>query len=179
MTLPPDRETDTALIGRAAGGDRGAFSVLVARHENRLRSFLAQLAGPALGDELAQESFLKAWQSAAHFRGNAQFSSWLCSIGWRCFMDHLRRERSEARKKEALPAGTEEGEAPMGEARLDLARALSRLEPVERAALVLCEGQGWSHGDAADILRLPLGTLKGTVARAKRKCRAMLTGEPK
>ena len=53
---------------------------------------------------------------------------------------------------------------------------LSRLDERERAALVLCEGHGWTHGEAAVLLAMPLGTLKSTVARAKEKCRAMWEG---
>ena len=171
---PLDRESDLALCERAGDGDRRAFGVLVARHEKRLRGFLAHIAGVQLADELAQESFIKAWRSTRSFRGNAKFSSWICSIGWRCFLDHARRGRSEARRRDAAPVPAREHEAAP-DVKLDLAHALSLLEPLERAALVLCEGHGWSHGEAAEILRLPLGTLKGTVARAKRKCRAVLT----
>lgn len=172
--MTSEREADAVLCRRAAGGDRGAYRLLVETHERRLRAFLAQLAGPDLGDELAQETFLKAWQSLHGFRGESKFSSWLCAIGWRLFVDHRRRERSEGRKRDAAAAMAETAVAPAGGERLDLARALARLEPVERAALVLCEGHGWSHGEAAEILRIPLGTLKGTVARAKRKCREHL-----
>lgn len=143
-------------------------------HEKRLRAFLAHVAGPDLADDLAQEAFLKAWQSLHVFRGDSKFSSWLCAIGWRLFVDHRRRERSEGRKRAAAADLAETVAAPTAGERLDLARALERLDPVERAALVLCEGHGWSHGEAAEILRIPLGTLKGTVRRAKLKCREHL-----
>lgn len=173
--MPPEREPDEVLCRRAAGGDRGAFRLLVETHERRLRAFLAQLGGSDLGDEVAQETFLKAWQSLPGFRGEAKFSSWLCAIGWRLFVDHRRRHRSEERKLEAAGHLADPVAAPATGERLDLARALARLDPVERAALVLCEGHGWSHGEAAEILRIPLGTLKGTVRRAKQKCREHLT----
>jgi RNA polymerase sigma-70 factor (ECF subfamily) len=172
--MPPQREPDEVLCRRAAGGDKGAFRLLVETHERRLRAFLAQLGGADLGDELAQETFIKAWQSLPGFRGEAKFSSWLCGIGWRLFLDHRRRQRSDARKLEAAGQLAESVAAPATAERLDLERALAALEPVERAALVLCEGHGWSHGEAAEILRMPLGTLKGTVRRAKQKCREHL-----
>ena len=175
--MPPGRDEDAHLCQRAAGGDRQAFRELVARHENRLRAFLARLAGPELADELAQQSFVKAWQGLRQFRGEARFASWLCAIGWRCYADHVRTERAEARKREAAAFAAEQAEQPRGDARLDLDRALSTLEPVERAALILCDGHGWSHVEAARILGVPLGTLKGNAARAKRKCRAILIGE--
>jgi RNA polymerase sigma-70 factor (ECF subfamily) len=173
--LPREPEPDEVLCRRAARGDKGAFRLLVETHERRLRAFLAQLAGADVGDELAQETFLKAWQSLPAFRGEAKFSSWLCAIGWRLFVDHIRRQRSEARKREAVGQLAETAEAAESGERLDLERALALLEPVERAALVLCEGHGWSHGEAAGILQLPLGTLKGIVRRAKQKCREHLT----
>ena len=176
-TLLPGCDSDAALCRRAAGGDRSAFGELVERHENRLRAFLTHLAGADLGDELAQESFVKAWQSAGQYRGQAQYGSWLCSIGWRCFIDRIRSERSETLKREASALATELLDHGTQDRNLDLQRALARLDPVERAALILCDGHGWSHSEAATILRVPLGTLKTVVARAKRKCREMLMAE--
>jgi RNA polymerase sigma-70 factor (ECF subfamily) len=173
-TLPPERDPDLVLCRRAAGGDRGAFALLVSAHGNRLRSFLAHVAGADLADELAQAAFVKAWQALSRFRGDALFSSWLCGIGWRCFIDHARRERSEARRRAGAASLGDPVEPPSQADRIDLQRALDRLDAVERAALVLCEGHGWSHSEAAAILRLPLGTLKGTVQRARRKCRDFL-----
>ena len=175
--MPLERDEEARLCLRAAGGDRRAFSALVAGHEKRLRAFLGRLAGPDLGDELAQQSFVKAWQGLRRFRGESRFGSWLCAIGWRCYSDHLRAERSETRKRESSQFGADAVEHFSGDARLDLDRALETLEPVERAALILCDGHGWSHAEAADILGIPLGTLKGSAARAKRKCRAVLIGE--
>jgi RNA polymerase sigma-70 factor (ECF subfamily) len=173
--MPPQRDADELLCRRAAAGDKGAFRLLVETHERRLRAFLGQLGGADLGDELAQETFIKAWQSLPAFRGEAKFSSWLCGIGWRLFLDHGRRRRSEERKLEAAGQLADSVAIPATAERLDLARALAALDPVERAALVLCEGHGWSHAEAAEILRMPLGTLKGTVRRAKQKCREHLT----
>ncbi len=53
---------------------------------------------------------------------------------------------------------------------------LARLNDKERASLILCEGHGWTHQEAAELLGLPLGTLKSTVARAKSRCREMWSG---
>ena len=69
--MPAEREADEVLCRRAAGGDRDAFRLLVETHERRLRAFLARLGGADLGDELAQEAFLTAWQSLPGFRGEA------------------------------------------------------------------------------------------------------------
>ena len=175
--MPADRDCDAALCARAAAGDRRAFGALVARHENRLRAFLAHVAGADLGDELAQESFVKAWLSIGRFRGQSKFSSWVCAIGWRCFLDHARESRGEARRRAAAGLVAEHVQQPAGDQMLDLSRALALLDPMERAALVLCEGHGWTHVEAAAILQVPLGTLKTRVMRAKQKCRTILSGE--
>jgi RNA polymerase sigma-70 factor (ECF subfamily) len=173
--VPAERDGDVELCAAAAAGDRRAFGSLVARHERRLRAFLTHLAGADLADELAQETFIRAWRAAGQFRGQSQYASWLCSIGWRCFVDETRRRRSETRKRDAFAAVADRSQAAPAHAGVDLSRVLAALEPVERAALVLCDGHGWSHSEAAAILRIPLGTLKGVVARAKQKCRTMLT----
>ena len=65
------------------------------------------------------------------------------------------------------------GDAPADEVQ-DM---LSRLSDSERASLVLCDGHGWSHVEAAELLGMPLGTLKSTVARAKEKCRRMWSAD--
>ena len=109
-TLPPERDPDTVLCRRAAL--KAHSRLLVETHERRLRAFLKQLAGPDLANELAQEAFLKAWQSLHGFREEAKFSSWLCAIGWRLFVDHKRREKSEGRKRAAAAELAEREQAP-------------------------------------------------------------------
>ena len=164
--MAPHNEEDLALSRRAAAGDRAAFAMLVEKHERPLRSFLARAAGPDLADDIAQEAFLKAWRAAGQYDGRARYSTWLTRIAWRCRIDALRTERSSLSEPPA-PA-----QFPAGE----VDDMLARLSESERASLVLCDGHGWTHAEAAELLGLPLGTLKSTVARAKTKCRAMWEG---
>lgn len=145
------------------------------RHEARLRAFIGRLAGPAIGDELAQEAFLRAWTHARDYRGEGRYASWLTGIGWRLFLDHHKREARRQRLTLAAPEASEHDTRDPG-ARLDLERLLAQLDPRECAALILCDGHGWSHSEAADILAIPLGTLKSLVARAKAKLQAHIEG---
>jgi RNA polymerase sigma-70 factor (ECF subfamily) len=161
-----DNEEDLALSRRAARGDGAAFAMLVEKHERPLRSFLLRTVGPDLADDVAQDAFLNAWRGAGQYDGRARYSTWLTRIAWRCRLDRLRKER----KPEAIE---DAGYAP---ASLEIDDMLARLSESERAALVLCDGHGWTHPEAAELLGLPLGTLKSTVARAKAKCRAMWLG---
>lgn len=166
--MAPDNEEDLALSRRAAGGDSAAFAMLVEKHEAALRSFLVRL-GASDADDIAQEAFLRAWRFAASYDGRARYSTWLTRIAWRCRIDAARRQRPE----EAAPAEPVEH----GGSSIEIEDMLARLSESERAALVLCEGQGWTHAEAAELLGVPLGTLKSLVARAKAKCRAMWNGD--
>jgi len=161
--VPQGNEEDLALSRRAARGDHLAFSLLVEKYEAPLRSFLARMGAGELADDIAQEAFLKAWRAAGQYDGRARYSTWLTRIAWRCRLDQLRRRRPVEQDEERGDAGQSDEVQDM----------LSRLSDGERAALVLCEGHGWTHNEAAELLSVPLGTLKSTVARAKTKCREM------
>lgn len=142
--------------------------MLVEKHELPLRAFLTRMAGPNMADDIAQEAFLKAWRAAGQYDGRARYSTWLTRIAWRCRIDALRKDTAVE-----IPEPVAQHEAASSG---ELEDMLSRLTQSERAALVLCEGHGWTHAEAAELLGLPLGTLKSTVARAKTKCRAMWEG---
>jgi DNA-directed RNA polymerase specialized sigma24 family protein len=91
----PVSNDEFALSSQAARGDRHAFAVLVRRNEARVRSFLTRLAGVHLADDLAQETFLRAWRNAGRFRGSGSYVGWLLSIAWRVFLDAHKRHRTE------------------------------------------------------------------------------------
>jgi RNA polymerase sigma factor (sigma-70 family) len=166
--VAPDNEEDLELSRRAAAGDSAAFAMLVGKYERPLRSFLARM-GTDDADDIAQEAFLRAWRFAGGYDGRARYSTWLTRIAWRCRVDALRKHR---------PADAQTGEpVQQGGFAMDVGDMLARLSERERAALVLCDGHGWSHAEAAELLDVPLGTLKSLVARAKAKCRAMWSGD--
>lgn len=127
----------------------------------------------ATADDIAQETFLRAWRRAAQFDGRGSYAAWLRAIGWRIFLDRHRQDASRDRAANASAAESEAADAGI-EARIDAATLLAALDPVERACLILCLGEGRSHREAAATLAMPLGSLKTRLARAVRKCRAML-----
>jgi RNA polymerase sigma-70 factor (ECF subfamily) len=166
--------TDNTLAQLAAAGDSAAFGTLVRIHQSKVRGFLRRLTrgDVALADDLAQETFLEAHRKVAQYRGEGSFGSWLCGIAWSRFLMERRK-----RKEEPLEAQPETASADAGPsiiARLDLERAMARLGAEERAALTLCYALGHSHGEAAEILSLPLGTVKSHVLRGREKLKAML-----
>lgn len=154
---------DSELARRAAAGDAAAFAALVRANEAAVRRFLRRLAGES-GDDLAQETFLKAWRLAGDYRGEGRYRAWLMRIAWTTFLGAHRAGRRRA----AREAGAPPPQAPAHpDLAIDLERVLASLGERERAAALLCFGEGCSHAEAAEIMRLPLGTLKSIVARAR------------
>jgi RNA polymerase sigma factor (sigma-70 family) len=170
--------TDADLIARVLSrADKNAFGELVRRYQSPIRSFLTRMTrgDSHLADDLAQETFLKAWQKLADFRGEARFSSWLFGIALNEFRNAARR-RKELRWAEVDEIPPEElATAPDTHLSLDLTEALKRLNFNERAAVLLCCQNGLSHEQAARVLEWPLGTVKTNVLRGKEKLRKYLS----
>lgn len=166
--------THEELARRAARGDSAAFSALVREHQSKIRGFLRRLTrgDAALADDLAQETFFEAWRKIAQYRAEGSFSSWLCGIAWSRFLMNRRKRREEP--LEDADNNISFDPAPAHAAKLDLEKAMARLAAPERAALTLCYALGHSHGEAAEILELPLGTVKSHVLRGREKLQAML-----
>jgi RNA polymerase sigma-70 factor (ECF subfamily) len=115
---------------------------------------------------VAQEAFVKAWRAIHQYDGRARFKTWLTRIAWRCFLDQRRLPKSPS--ADLMETSPEFG--------IQLRSLLEALPPRERAVLILCDGHGWTHAEAAEMLEIPLGTLKSTALRAKARARALWTG---
>jgi len=166
--------TDTILVQRARSGDAAAFGTLVRQQQSKVRGFLRRLtrADAALADDLAQETFLEAHRKIDQFRGEGSFGAWLCGIAWSRFLMERRKRKEEPLEAPDETASIDTTSASL--ARLDLEKAMAQLAPAERAALTLCYAFGHSHGEAAEILDLPLGTVKSHVLRGREKLKALL-----
>ena len=142
------------------------------QRQSPLRGFLRRLTrgDHALADDLAQETFFEAWRKIEQFRGEGTFASWLARIAYRRYLMWARRRKLEPLDEDADIADA--GAAP--DQRLDLEKAMARLSLPERAALTLCYAQEYTNEEAADILEMPLGTLKSHVARGREKLRKLL-----
>ena len=171
--------TDADLIARVlAHEDHNAFGELVRRNQSPVRGFLTRMTrGDAhLADDLAQETFLKAWQKLQTFRGGAKFSTWLFGIAVNEFRGAARKRKELLLEEmEAVTVGPEPSAATDSALRLDLTAALKRLNSEERAAIVLCCQNGLSHEEAAQVLDCPLGTVKTNILRGKEKLKRWLS----
>jgi RNA polymerase sigma-70 factor (ECF subfamily) len=167
---------DQALVLRVlAGHDRRAFEHLLRRHQGMVRAQLRRLlhGDAALADDLAQETFLLAWRKLHQFRGDASFSTWLYRIAYCCFLQARRKKPWAAEETCDDEAGQPQLLHP-GNMRLDIERALQRLSAAEQTVLLHCVQLGLSHGEAAYVLAMPLGTVKAHATRGKAKLRALL-----
>jgi RNA polymerase sigma-70 factor (ECF subfamily) len=164
---------DVELSAHAATGERRAFGELVRRHGSAVRGLLRRMgAAPSVADDVAQDAFLAAFERIAEFRGEGTFAGWVKRIAARLYLRRLQRERRLGE------LGAETGDDPelLGDAdsRLDLDDGLRRLGAAERLCVSLCFGAGMSHGEAAEALNLPLGTVKSHLKRGLDKLRARL-----
>jgi len=161
----------------AQQGDRRAFARLVRAHQSRVRLQLRRLAqgDAALADDLAQETFVQAWLHLVEFRGDARLATWLHRIALTRFLQHVRRPQLPQEWNETDPAD-EPGHDPRPAEGLgrDVERALQALSEIQRLAVVHCFHLDLSHGEAAQVLGLPLGTLKSHLDRAKTRLRELL-----
>jgi RNA polymerase sigma-70 factor (ECF subfamily) len=165
---------DVELCAYAAAGERRAFGELARRHGSSLRQLLRRMgAQPAEADDVAQDALLAAFERIAEFRGEGTFAGWVKRIAARQYLRRIQRDKRLAVyvAEEGRDEPEEVGDA---EHRLDLDEALKALSPPERICVSMCYGAGLSHGEAAEALNLPLGTVKSHVKRGLEKLRTRL-----
>jgi RNA polymerase sigma-70 factor (ECF subfamily) len=168
---------DEELLRRHVAGDPDAFATLVGRHRDRLWAVaLRTMRNPEDAADALQDAYIAAFRRAGSFRGDARVTTWLHRVVVNACLDRLRALRS--RTAEPLPEDLdraarfgEPAEDPIeaGQQRADVTAALGRLNPDQRAALVLVDMQGYSVEEAATILRCAPGTVKSRCARGRAK----------
>lgn len=171
------------LIARAiTEDDRGAFGLLVQRHQSGVRHFLRHLtrSDAALADDLAQETFVQAWRGLVRFRGGSAFSTWLLGIAHNHWRNAQRRSRRRSTLEESRPGeATVPATTVQSDLHHDLTAALEHLDAYERLALHPNDQEGLSHSEIAALLNWPVGTVKTHLAREKARLRQLLAvGNP-
>ena len=162
--------SDEELVAQVvAAGDTAAFETLVLRHQSKVRNWLRQLTrDPARADDLAQDTFIRAWQRLRTFQGRGRFASWVMKIAFNCFLQAYRRP--DYGPAVEMPERHGDVVVPFLESP-DVEKMLAMLAPDERHVMILCYAHGMSHGDVSEVLDLPLGTVKSHAQRAKAKIR--------
>lgn len=164
--------TDAQLVVHALAGSQPAFQEIVRRYQRPVHNLTLRIVrDPALAEDLAQETFLKAFRSLGSFDTARRFSSWILRIAHNGALDALRRRRGDvvfedAGEGPAVPPPPDPVEtAALGEA---LTAALDALRPEFRAAVVLRYQQGCSYDEIAAVMGIPEGTAKTFVHRARK-----------
>ncbi len=171
-------EGDDVLVRLCQKGDTQSFRVLYRRHSPRIRSILYQLCEPSCLDDMVQEVFLRAWKGLPKFRQRASFSTWLYRIAWNVASDQRQAATSRRTQLQTISEKTPtHQEAPdlMELHYKDLVqRGLESLSFEHRTIMVLHDLEGVPQKEVADILEIPLGTVKSRLFHARASMRQFL-----
>lgn len=166
-------DADTALIERYLRGDVDAFNDLMRAHEDRVFAVcLRMLRDREAALDATQETFVTVFRKVDRFAGHSAFSTWLYRVAVNTCYDQARR--SGRRATEPLPEGNDPADdhaqaaLESAELRPDLEAALAGLPAEFRSAVVLCDAEGLSLQTVAEILGVPVGTVKSRVFRGRR-----------
>ena len=184
-----ERNEELELLSRAKKGDRDAFSALMVSVQDTVYRFLLRMTEneeDAL--DLSQETFLQAYTELSRFRGDCRFSSWVCRIAYNKCIDLMRKQKR--RPTEPMTQLTTDGEETETEfpdlryepqtelERRELRRvlrdAVASLPEDQRKVLELREYGDLSYEDIAAILKLPVGTVRSRLARARERAAKLL-----
>lgn len=160
-------------------GNQRAFALLVNRHQSGLRASLRQWCqNDALADDLAQETFLKAFRKLETFQSNAKLSTWLYRIAYNTFLDYKKIKKNTFQDTfgdidDVQTAHA--GEMEQYHQSRDLNNAMAQLPEAQRQSIDLCYTQGFSHSEAADVMQCPVGSVKSHIQRAKQKLKSVLS----
>ena len=179
------REQEREIIDRVLSGDTEAFEALVLEHQNKVYSLALRMVGNEEdARDMAQEAFIRAFNSLTGFRGDSKFSVWLYRLTSNICIDFL---RSRAKKRTVSMTWTDEEGEDAGEleipdetwsperelerrmTRESVRRGLDSLSPPYREILVLREINGLSYDEIASVLGIEEGTVKSRIFRARKK----------
>src|ERR1043166_3980523 len=180
---------DTDLVVRALSGREDGFEELVRRYQRPIVAYVYRMVGDydaAL--DLAQEVFIKVYNSLGRYRPEFKFSTWIYRIAHNAAIDHLRRvgatrtDDPEAEgeggrtfeKPFASATPSPEQETERGERRAEIEEVVCQLQPAYRELIVLRHSHDLSYADIAEVTAPPLGTVKNRIFRAREAMRELL-----
>ena len=185
--------TDQDVVLRARAGQEAAYRELIRRYERPVFALLFRMVRDReLAEDLAQETFVKALNAIESYRPEFKFSSWIFKIANNAAIDHLRRreldtlsldgsphaETPEAMQATALQIGARQ-ESPLDTVEAKelggaIEEAIGALRPEYRSCILLRHVEGRAYEEIAEILNLPLGTVKTYIHRARNELRQSL-----
>ena len=191
MTIPTDppaasTDSDLMLVERTVAGDQRAYGLLVAKYERRIQRLIGRMVRDVdLVEDIAQETFIRAYRALHQFRGDAQFYTWLYRIAVNTAKKSLMdMKRNPVITESALCSGADEDETSVMENELtseetpetvlaakEIAAAVNvameALPEDLRQAVTLREIEGLSYEDIAEVMGCPIGTVRSRIFRAR------------
>jgi RNA polymerase sigma-70 factor, ECF subfamily len=183
---PTPADTDLMLVERTVAGDQKAYELLVLKYQRRIERLIGRMVRDAdLVEDIAQETFIRAYRALAQFRGEAQFYTWLYRIAVNTAKKALGDlKRDPLVSENALRGGDEEDETSAVENELTTAEtpetvlaakeiaaavnsAMDALPEELRQAVTLREIEGLSYEEIAEVMNCPIGTVRSRIFRAR------------
>ncbi|HEU5115989.1 MAG TPA: sigma-70 family RNA polymerase sigma factor [Isosphaeraceae bacterium] len=181
-----ERSDDQELVEASRAGTPEAFGVLVRRYQNRLYPTLLRLTGsPDDACDLLQDAFLRAYEKLDCFQGESSFYTWIYRIAVNLALSDRRKRKVAGRSPKSFDAEMAEpsSDAASSDPSLPLERAereqriveaLGQLHPDQRAVIVLKDLDGQRYDEIAALLRIPIGTVRSRLHRARSELRILL-----
>ena len=174
----PEPVNDRELIGRVLAGDPGAERALYDAHVDRVFRLVYRMAGDLdRAQDWVQETFIRAFDRLAGFRGESALSTWLCSIAISVSLNGMRQVRRAREREVGLDDAGPLGHQPIQadpDLRTRLGQAIEALPDGYRAVFVMHDVEGYTHDEIARALGVQTGTSKAQLFRARARLREAL-----
>ncbi len=183
MACMAGSDDESKLIDQSLSGDPEAYAALVNQHQKMIRAMTFRMTGsPDDAEELAQDTFLRAYRLLGSFGGGSKFSTWLCRIAINLSLDWRRREsrREDIHSEWAadVVSGNSSDDGFPDELSRRVQDALNKLPAKQRAAIVLTIYENQSHAEAANTLGCTEATISWRVFAARQKLKRLLKDLP-
>lgn len=159
--------------------DHRAFKILSERYRPKLKALFTKLTTGDLEmvNDLLQETYLTMYRRLATFNGKSAFGTWLYQVAYRQFLQMHRAEKPPHTEINAdqVAAPWQMQKTDAVAQKMDIDRAMTCLREEERVAIYLSYAEGYNHEEIAEIMQVPLGTVKSYILRGRNKLRELLS----
>jgi len=181
--------SDEILVAKCQKGDKQAFELLIKKYQRRIFHLIYRITqDPAVVESLAQDVFLKAYRSISSFRGSSRFYTWLYRIAVNTSLSYIKKESVGENREKRVDYDLHASNLAVDSMRVEdpeellmrkeflrhLVGSLRRLPEDLRTAVVLREFTGLNYEEIAEVMEVPLGTVRSRIFRARSRLREML-----
>ena len=180
-----DPQTDAEIVQAVLDGDKNRYARLVDDYGERIINYLARMTGSRYeGEELAQETFVRAYCALGSYKHEYKFSTWLFKVATNLCINHLKKRKRLTQIDDyqdwVMPDSRSHANPPQEVQRLELQRliqeAIKQLPPAYRSVIILRHLHGLSYQEIAEVTDLPMGTVKSRLGRGRSRLTALLQG---